>query len=105
MARLIDADALENELGEVWGIPADWDGGMDAKCETAFTVIGNQPAVDAVEVVHGEWIRKEYNSDYPYYRMECSNCGGRMPRDQMTKEYYSDYCQNCGAKMDGGEKE
>lgn len=62
--------------------------------------LDNMPAADVREVVHAKWIRKEYNSDYPYYRMECSNCGGRMPRDQMAGEYYSDYCQSCGAKMD-----
>lgn len=92
-------EAMEKEATEI----------EEAMCipswATAKHCIKAMPTVDAVEVVHGEWIRKEYNSDYPYYRMECSNCGGRMPRDQMTKEYYSDYCQNCGAKMDGGDKE
>ena len=79
---------------------------LDELCVMDFIYdkLNELPTVDAVEVVHGEWIRKEYNSDCPYYRMECSNCGGRMPRDQMTKEYYSDYCQNCGAKMDGGDE-
>lgn len=101
MARLIDADAFIKMMEEKCDHEAELDEIILSVCRGG---IKQMPTVDAVEVVHGEWIRKEYNSDYPYYRMECSNCGGRMPRDQMTKEYYSDYCQNCGAKMDGGDK-
>lgn len=95
MARLIDADALENELGEVWGIPADWDGGMDEKCETAFTVIGNQPTVDAVEVVRCKDCR---HKDFRYYDKESVFC-------YMSAKYrhINDFC-SYGAKMDGGDK-
>lgn len=97
MARLIDAELLLED--NTWEWFDEW-----GNYTLAGQAIADAPTVDAVEVVHGEWIRKEYNSDHPYYRMECSNCGGRMPRDQMTKEYYSDYCQSCGAKMDGGDE-
>ena len=72
----------------------------DDKYAFAIEVLDSAPVADVREVVHAKWERKEYNSNYPYYRMECSNCGGRMPRNQLTKEYYSDYCPNCGAKMD-----
>ena len=43
MSRLIDADRLLKELGQVWNIPDDWDGDIDETCETAFTIIENQP--------------------------------------------------------------
>lgn len=51
--RLIDADALLNELGDIWNIPKDWDGDIDETCETAFDVIENAPTVEANPV---EWI-------------------------------------------------
>ena len=49
------------------------------------------PTVDAVEVVHGEWI--EY--------------GLRNPQCSMCKKFNcetSRFCPNCGAKMDGERK-
>jgi rubrerythrin len=52
--------------------------------------------VDAVEVVHGRWIEKEY-VDEPYggyYLFHCSECGIPNARER-------NYCPNCGAKMDG----
>ena len=72
----------------------------DDKIDFALDVLAYAPVADVREVVHARWECREYNSNYPYYRMECSNCGGRMPRDQFTKEYYSSYCPSCGAKMD-----
>lgn len=75
---------------------------LDELCvvNSVWNVLNDIPAADVKEVIRAKWERKEYNSNYPYYRMECSNCGGRMPRDQFTKEYYSSYCPHCGAKMD-----
>ena len=55
-------------------------------------------SVDAVEVVHGRWIEKEY-VDEPYgvfYLFHCSECGVPNARER-------NYCPNCGAKMDGGD--
>ena len=52
MSRLIDADRLLKELGQVWNIPDDWDGDIDETCETAFDIIENQPtAYDLDKVV------------------------------------------------------
>lgn len=62
------------------------------------------PTVDAVEVVHGEWIYK--NGEWV-----CSVCeepalydvqvygGGNYKDCDLVR---SNYCPNCGAKMDGG---
>ena len=52
--------------------------------------VKRQPTVDAVEVVHGEWLRTD--DTYPVF--ECSNC-------KRTDNYKRNYCPNCGAKMDG----
>lgn len=58
-------------------------------------IIREQPTVDVVKVVHGEWIE-----DIAYYDengcpcivARCSNCGEAYPT--------YNYCPNCGAKMD-----
>ena len=63
--RLIDADALLNELGDIWNIPKDWDGDIDETCETAFDVIENAPTVEAQLV---EWISMyDAFADTPYH--------------------------------------
>ena len=51
--------------------------------------INQLPTVDAVPVVHGQWI---ISSDgyYPY----CSECKVEPKNGEMTN-----YCPNCGAKM------
>ena len=51
--------------------------------------------VDAVEVVHGEWV---VCGDGEYVPFMCSACG------KTTSWYHkqtANYCPNCGAKMDG----
>ena len=55
-------------------------------------VICRLPTVDAVEVVHGQWIRKKLVMCEPYYL--CSVCGKLHDQDY-------NFCNNCGAKMDG----
>ena len=57
------------------------------------------PAVDVVEVRHGEWIEEKeyYSDDYSECNVRkvyaCSLCG-------RTEKHQEPYC-NCGAKMDG----
>ena len=98
---LISRTALENDLGKVWGIPADWDGGIDEKCETAFTVIGNQPTVDAVEVVHGEWIPEDVDYGGRTEKFKCSACGRVHFYGHYVRCLEYEFCPMCGAKMDG----
>lgn len=60
-------------------------------------VILEAPAVDAVEVVHGQWV-------YDHWcEFKCSVCG----EYSSSKPYKGkeNYCPNCGAKMDGGKNE
>lgn len=48
------------------------------------------PTVDAVEVVYGRWIKKNWS-------VTCSVCGSlAIAHDGKN------YCPYCGAKMDGG---
>jgi hypothetical protein len=55
--------------------------------------------VDAVPVVHAEWIdtQPEYHDGFHRNAHKCSNCG-----DYYTTEYDDlFFCPRCGAKMDG----
>jgi DNA-directed RNA polymerase subunit RPC12/RpoP len=64
----------------------------------------NAPAVDAVEVKHGEWIEKEEIYGDVYYT--CSNCNNDWTTiDGTPQDNFMNYCPNCGAKMDGTPKE
>ena len=55
--------------------------------------IGNLPAADVVEVVHGEW-KVNVGMNYNEERI-CCRCQKRI------KGNHWNYCPNCGAKMDG----
>ena len=88
--RLIDA----NELRQTIESKIYW-GGVGL-----LEAIDDAPTVDAVEVVHGEWVSSGCGFDC------CSVCRkvyadgyltamGIKPRTQFN------YCPNCGAKMDG----
>ena len=60
--------------------------------EKHLSIIKNAPAVDAVEVVHAEWItaRTLRHDGEPY----CSACDCEAENEKRTP-----YCPNCGAKM------
>ena len=92
MIRLIDADALTDEL--IKGIEAD----TGKSVQTTFTksvcmilckAIEQQPTVDAEPVRHGKW--REYPISDGMY--QCSKCG-------VLRFGKSNYCPNCGARMD-----
>lgn len=61
-------------------------------CSELYDILERMPTVDAVPVVHGEWIRQGADC------WRCSVCKA------MTDDY-GNYCQNCGAKMDGERKD
>ena len=58
--------------------------------------------VDAVEVVHGEWVIERSPVEAEF---KCSECDYLyIDADSYAKEKYN-YCPNCGAKMDGERKD
>lgn len=57
--------------------------------------INDAEAVDAVEVVHGQWVNP-YMNRYGHPCHCCSICGFKASHQDKN------YCPNCGAKMDGG---
>lgn len=73
------------------------DRGCPKNYGTLLTIISRTwelPTVDAVEVVHGEWITKCMEGSWTHYRYSCSNCGSGFDSN-------SNYCPNCGADMRG----
>lgn len=81
--------------------------GEDSFVETVlaagvYTTIENAPAIDAVPVVHGRWVKAHGMMPPEYqHRKRCSMCGGWALQDYFGRERMSHYCPNCGAKMDG----
>lgn len=106
--RLIDADALIEDIKSFW----DWDSidGITATTvlKQTMTDISNAPTIDAEPVRHGRWIVED-NPGTGWYLVECSECGenvtstapciGFPPDAEVTW----DYCPYCGAKMDEAE--
>ena len=79
----------------------------DAPCRSCWlddvlTDLENAPTIDAVEVVHGEWIRVENDDSYHY---ECSRCGERPLYSRYGDVVLSGTCPMCGARMDGERRE
>lgn len=83
--RLIDANALDRKSCFV----------ITAKAISKVRqIVYAMKNVDAVEVVHGEWV---VCGDGEYVPFMCSACG------KTTSWYHkqtANYCPNCGAKMD-----
>lgn len=75
-----------------------WFGGVSHSV-IANNILGEIPAADVVEGVHGEWIEKQevipWCEDDVDVFYECSVCGNPSCGE-------SPYCPNYGAKMDGG---
>ena len=67
------------------------------KADDIYEALNNAPTVDAVPVVHGEWVVCGDGENVPWV---CSHCGKTTAH--KYKVMYGNYCPNCGAKMDGG---
>lgn len=73
----------------------------DAPCRScwlddALTDLEDAPTIDAVPVVHGEWIDESFG--YNWYG-KCSVCGEAYNIDSWYGSF--NFCPNCGARMDG----
>jgi predicted nucleic acid-binding Zn ribbon protein len=103
--RLIDANALRKQMFSYYSCVDEnsrkeyYRGETLMSYEVADLIedcIDDAPTVDAVEVVHGRWIKKKLVMCEPYYL--CSVCGKLHDQDY-------NFCNNCGAKMDGERKD
>jgi hypothetical protein len=97
--RLIDANELLR-IYKKWipqlALPEDE--GDKRGVETCIAVLEDQPTVDAVEVVHGEW--DTIVDDYcGLVALKCSVCNTQwwFEDDASFGKYH--YCPYCGAEM------
>ena len=101
---LIDRDLFIDEYCKCCPHPCSKD--SNAKCMTVYK-ISRMPVVDAVPVVHGEWISVDGTSECDEW--DCSVCERRLTFGELlnAEDVYewNHYCPNCGAKMDGGEED
>lgn len=73
----------------------------DEKRAIITDLVNGIPAVDAVPVIHGRWVKMtgmmppEYHGHY-----ECSECGWHIKglRNSWTREEELLYCPNCGSR-------
>lgn len=91
--RLIDADALREELDSIlnWNTNNEYN-----MCSDTMVVIDNAPTIEAEPVRHGRWIEKETS-------IQCSNCGKEYNDEIRCMCYGEDaelnHCPKCGATM------
>ena len=104
--RLIDANALKRTIRmESWKQETQ----IQLALDYIDIIIDGQPKVDAVEVVHGNWVQTTENLGWADVMCgECSNCHETFIVDE--EDSFDDfamwkYCPNCGAKMDGGNED
>ena len=89
--RLIDVDELGVGRCSRDVLPAAYCAGWNG----LLGLIEKAPTVDAVPVVHGQWVT-HYRSGTTVAEGYVSTCC------DMWNNRKSDYCPNCGARMDGG---
>ena len=89
MSDLISREALIKGINQHCGTIPTW-----AKV-VVISEISEQPSVEAVPVVHGEWIIGS--------KPRCSICGKSALREYDREDWLSyvpsDFCPNCGAHM------
>ena len=98
--RLIDATIMPH--GQFW------EGLTDKEKAKVLAYLVMSPTVDAVEVVHGQWLFVTKGQQTSVY--VCSKCNRAVTvvcdedkiKEQLAKRY--PYC-HCGAKMDGGNED
>lgn len=103
--RLIDAEALIDEINEMWKIhPAGLENRKILSFEAVIDLIGAAPTIEAKPVVSARWEIEKYQAPFDdelQYKMTCSKCGYDYCSDEV---YFLEYCARCGAQMDKGVK-
>ena len=94
--RLIDADALTDYI-KVWNVGE----GIGDNHSEILKAVDRQPTIEAIPVVHGEWIFKN-DGAYGQRRAYCSACGKRSGIGGIESNQRKPFCPNCGADMREG---
>lgn len=108
--RLIDANALYNDLKESVKAAREWkEEALDEEikiraeqahgtfCECALRV-KNAPTIEAEPVRHGRWLNAHVADGADFKK--CSECACYIENLYFANDYNVRYCPNCGAKMD-----
>lgn len=91
--RLIDADAFRE------GILAQSITGKESyPTELICDFVDEQPTIEAVPVVHGEWENVGDSDDDLCFR--CPNCKTEYSCD-IDMNVFANFCPNCGCDMRG----
>lgn len=114
MARLIDADALEDDVMERYCKDCEKRKGMkrgkwrviyeigEAPCRACDvddmkTELEEAPTIDADPIRHGHWILTNKPNIYGGTTVQCSECGYEGVIAHIEDHHY---CWVCGARMD-----
>ena len=100
--RPIDANALKRAIRmESWKLETQ----IQLALDYIDIIIDEQPTVDAVEVVHGRWNKRDWRGISVPGFMACSACNVMIPRPDGNRYclYKLRYCPNCGADMRDGD--
>ena len=91
MSDLIDREELLHIVGQM---PLAWEYGQAVS--DIYDIIKNQPTIEAVPVVHGEWLLRHIGHGHMW---ECSVC---HKRPDIYVKQDTNFCPNCGADMRKG---
>ena len=98
--RLIDAEALIDEINEMWKIhPAGLENRKILSFEAVIDLIGAAPVIEAKPVVRAHWKEwyppKEFILTGEERLYICSNCDAKYSNVENNR-----FCSWCGAQMD-----
>ena len=88
-SKLIEEIKNDLALKYTGDVTVNFINGMIARQNEIVDIINNQPTVEAVPVVHGEWI-DEFGKFLLLYK--CSECSSEYP-------WNTNFCPNCGCDM------
>lgn len=106
MSELISRSALLDDMQMELEKAVNSEDMTEFECKVLMTsalalkgFVNRQPTIEAVGVVHGEWIMRGGKT-------YCSKCGKLALRDQDRDNWWyyvqSNFCPNCGADMRKG---
>lgn len=93
-SRLIEEMKNDLALKYTGDVTVNFINGMIARQNEIIDIINDMPTVEAVPVVHGEWIHVPSSDMATGKAYECSNC-----KKMRYGSFMPPFCQMCGADM------
>ena len=96
--RLIDAEAIARKLRNAYCVECNVVRKVQCSACWVEDVLEQLEGdtVDAVEVVHGRWVKANI-----FGYLKCNICQDAIIYEEWLEDGKWNYCPNCGAKMDG----